>query len=572
MIVGNRIGRVLAAEGTFGYRLKWWLALPSAVLGGYLLELASPGLGFWPLAVPGIVLILFAWWQQRVGVALLAGLLAGSAFWLPLISWLTLYLGPIPWLALSSVMVAWFTLQGGLSALATRGIAHLIRSRGWGAIALALLQAIAVTGIWVLREAVQSSWPYGGFAWGRIAHLFASSPFGSLVSWLGFAGLTGLVVLVCALLVAWGVGRVRFVAPGQSQGVRTNLSSRTVMTATLVGLLVVIALGSVPPAQLEQNGSLRVAAIQGNSKAAIFDDRESGDVYRGYVEGTERVLDELESSGDSVDVIVWPENSAEFGLTDNPIREREIALLSKRAGAPIVLGAVLQDDDGTYTNSALVWGPEGQAEPTHRTRYDKRFPVPFAEYMPHRDFFHALVPDLVDLVQLEYDAGTTPPVLPIRAAAGSEVLAGVAICFDIVFDDQAVQLAEHGAQVIFAQTNNADFGRTDESAQQLQIARLRAIETGRALVNISTVGTSRIVAADGSDIAALEPFTAGAMVADVPLVTGETPALRFGALISGAWLSIGIGSTIAGALCVFAARRMRLTSDRDTHRPARAAV
>lgn len=554
MIVGNRIGRVLSHEDTAGYRLKWWLALPSAAVGGLMLDLASPGLGIWPLAIPGVMLILLAWWQQRVGVALLAGLVAGAAFWMPQISWLTLYLGPIPWLALSAVMIAWFVVQGAATACATRGIGALMRGRGAGAAALISLQALAAAGIWVLREGVQGSWPYGGFAWGRLAHLFASSPVGSLVSWLGFAGLSALIVAVCAVFIGWSFSRVKFVAEAQGRSIRTQVSSRSVMSATLVGLLVAVALGSVPPALLETTGSLRVAAIQGNSKAGIFDDREAGDVYRGYVDETEQLLDELEATDDAVDVIVWPENSAEFGLTDNPLRSREVALLSARADAPIVLGAVLANEDGTYTNSALVWGADGQAEPRDDTRYDKRFPVPFAEYMPSREFFHALVPDLVDLVQLEYEAGVLPPVLPVPTSGG-EVLAGVAICFDIIFDDQAVQMVGDGAQVIFAQTNNADFGRTDESVQQLQIARLRAIETGRPLVNISTVGTSRVVAPDGTDIAALEPFTAGAMVADVPLVSGATPAIAYGALISGAWMWIGVASIIAGAFGCVAARR-----------------
>jgi len=101
--------------------------------------------------------------------------------------------------------------------------------------------------------------------------------------------------------------------------------------------------------------------------------------------------------------------------------------------------------------------------------------------------------------------------------------------------------------VILAQTNNADFGRTDESAQQLQIARLRAVETGRTVVNISTVGTSAIVAADGSDLAWLTPFTADAMIAEVELVTGETPALRYGAALAAAWMLLGILGLVAAA-------------------------
>lgn len=509
-------------------RLRWWLALPAAAAGGLLFDLANPGAALWPLVFPAVALILASWWQQRAGVAALAGLVAGATFWLTHLQWLTLYLGPVPWLGLGVVMTAWFVLQGLATGAATRAISMLwLRRRtASGAqrtvrLGLVVVQAVAAAGIWVLREGIQGNWPYGGFPWGRVAHVFADSPFGALVSWLGFAGLSGVMAFAVALCA------------GACFGARRG--------ALLVGG-VVVALGVlalVPPAALEQTGSLRVAAVQGNSKSGIFDDRESGDVYADHVRGTEELLDELEATGDRVDVILWPENSAEFGLTDNPLRGREVALLSKRADAPIIVGSVLANEDGTYTNSSVVWGPEGQAESDAGTRYDKRFPVPFAEYMPNRSFFRALAPDLVDLVQLEYEAGEFAPVHGFDAL-GREVVAGVAICFDIIFDDQAEQMVGNGAEVIFAPTNNADFGRTDESVQQLQIARLRAIETGRALVNISTVGTSRIIGPDGQDIDGLEPFTRGAMTATVPLVAGETPALAYGALVSAMWMAAGL--------------------------------
>lgn len=235
----------------------------------------------------------------------------------------------------------------------------------------------------------------------------------------------------------------------------------------------------------------------------------------------------------------------------------QIAALAREAGAPIVLGSVLQDPDGSYTNSSLVWTGEGDTG----VRYDKMHPVPFAEYMPNREFFRALAPDLVDLVQLDYRTGTRSPAIEVPVGETAErIRAGIAICFDIIFDDQAERMVDDGAQVIFAQTNNADFGRTAESAQQLQIARLRAIETGRAVVNISTVGTSAIVAPDGRDLARLEPFSADAMVADVPLMRGETPAIRFGAWICGVWIALGAAGLVAGsALSLRARHRARET-------------
>lgn len=521
-----------------GGGLPWFIALPTAALGGFFLGSASPPLGWWPGGLIGTALVLASLWQQRLGLGAAAGAAAGAAFWMPLISWLTLYLGPVPWLGLSGVMTAWFVLFGMTLALATRGIG----ASPWPQWARLVAQALTAAGLWVMREQVQSVWPYGGFAWGRLAHTQSGGPLMELVSWLGFSGLGGLLALVSAIPVA-----VLFATPADRDRMRSGEQSRTrsraiAISGAVIGVAAALALlAFVPPAPLPRQGAITVAAVQGNSKSGIFDDRENGDVIRTHLRATEQLLDRLEAEGKRVDVIVWPENSAEFDLPGQFYRSTAVQALAERAGAPIVLGSVLKDPDGSYTNSTLVYDAEGDTG----LRYDKRRPVPFAEYMPDRPFFHALAPDLVDLVQLEYRAGTRPAVLDVPGASGS-FAAGIAICFDIVFDDHAEAMMRDGgngpdgaAQVIFAQTNNADFGRTPESAQQLAIARLRAVETGRTLVNISTVGTSAIVLPDGREVQRLTPFTADSMVAEIPLVAGETPALRFGAAIAAAWMILG---------------------------------
>ncbi len=519
--------------------LPWWLALPLGAIGGYGLDAATPSIDWWPAALLGAGLVLAAVWQQRARIGLAVGLLAGAAFWLPHIHWLTLYLGPVPWAALSAVMIAWFGLFGLCAAVATRGLTRLPLSVP----GLVAAQSLTVAGLWVLREQAQSTLPYGGFAWGRIAVTQAEGPLTRLVSWLGFAGLSGLLVLACALIIGTLAQR------------RSSAFGRGAVIAAVV--LSFAAMSAVPAAALTQDGTLRVAAIQGNSRSGIFDDRENGDVIRDHLEATEALLDELDAKGERVDLIVWPENSGEFQLPDQHYRSLEVQRLSKRANAPIVVGSVLQHADGTYTNSSLVFDQTGDTG----LRYDKRRPVPFAEYMPNRPFFHALVPDLVDLVQLEYSFGQRPAVVQIDTPAG-EVRAGLAICFDIIFDEHASALMNgvtdregnpSDAQLILAQTNNADFGHTDQSAQQLQIAKLRAVETGRSLVNISTVGTSAVVLPDGTELDRLTPFTADAMVADVPLVTGQTPALQFGAAIAAGWITAGV----LGLLTALVASRRR---------------
>lgn len=519
--------------------LPWVLALILAGLGGFGLDLSSPSVDWWPAGLIGTAFIFAALWQQKAGRGFVFGAVAGAAFWMPHISWLTLYLGPVPWAGLCAVMLLWFGLFGMLIALATRGLTQLIRPGG----RLVIAQALVAAGLWVTREQIQSTWPYGGFSWGRLAMLQANGPFAELVSWLGFAGLSGLLAFLCALVVA------------VLTQTRSNLFAKGISLAVIAASA--LALTLVPTAALATTGTMNVAGVQGNSKSGIFDDRENGDVFRDHLDGTAEMLAELRDEGKTVDLIVWPENGAEFQLPEQRMRSFEVQRLSQLADAPIVAGSVLQHPDNSYTNSSVVFDADGATG----QRYDKRRPVPFAEYMPNRAFFRALAPDLVDLVQLEYSFGQLPAVLPLDTAIG-EIRAGIAICFDITFDEQAVAMmngpskdgSASEAQVILAPTNNADFGHTDESAQQLQIAKLRAIETGRAVVNISTVGTSAIILPDGSFADEITPFTADYVYAEVPLVTGQTPALRFGSVIAGAWIALGLLGAAAG---VVGSRRLR---------------
>jgi apolipoprotein N-acyltransferase len=142
----------------------------------------------------------------------------------------------------------------------------------------------------------------------------------------------------------------------------------------------------------------------------------------------------------------------------------------------------------------------------------------------------------------------------------ANVIAGIAICFDIVDDQLMTDSVNQGAQVIFAQTNNADFGRTDESVQQLAIARIRALELGRSVVNISTVGTSAVILPDGTVRDQLPVYSPDVIVANVPLATGKTPAVWGGRQFEWLVCGIAIGALVAaGSLRRDASRRGRPT-------------
>jgi apolipoprotein N-acyltransferase len=155
--------------------------------------------------------------------------------------------------------------------------------------------------------------------------------------------------------------------------------------------------------------------------------------------------------------------------------------------------------------------------------YDKKRPVPFAEYVPDRAFWRILAPSLIDMVTWGYEFGTRDGIFNVK----NQKL-GVMICFEVAIDEISRDLVRQGAKILVVQTNNSDFGHTNESTQQLALAKLQAISTGRAVVNISTVGTSALIYPNGAVSADLEAFKAGLMQQSLPLRTEITPAVLYG--------------------------------------------
>ncbi|WBU38546.1 apolipoprotein N-acyltransferase [Homoserinibacter sp. YIM 151385] len=491
------------------HSLPLWAACLAAVAGGILLDAAFPDRDVWALAVPSILVALVIAKGRRLGGAMLVGSLFGWSFYGVHIHWATEFLGVVPWMALTTLMSLWWGGGTVLIALAYRWI-----PRVWpGILARLLFLPAVVAGLWTLREGVASVWPYGGFAWGRVALSQSESPIAGLFSLVGVAGVSFLLVWLAAVALE-AIEEVRV----------SRLVRATLVAAVATGLV------AAPAWPIAIEGGLRVAAVQGNAKAGYFDPPErTGDNLGDQVEASIPVLD------DDVDVVIWPEGGSDLDPLRVPAAARVFDEVSRAAGAPLVAGTVTMRGE-QYFNTSLVWRDgEGAVD-----FYDKKHPVPFGEYIPDRAFWRPFAPDLIDLVQREYTPGTTDTVARI-----GEVLVGLDICFDIVDDRIMRRSVAEGAQVLVAQTNNADFGQTDESRQQLAIARIRAMELGRSLVSVSTVASTAVIRADGSTQAALPDFEPGALVEDVPLSTTTTPAALLGGQLE--WL-LALGGL--GALAV----------------------
>jgi apolipoprotein N-acyltransferase len=512
--------------------LGW--ALLVAVAAGPILDGAFPDLGVWPLAFPGIALALWVLQGRRLGGAFLVGTVFGAFYFGIQIFWATTFLGPLPWAALSIFMAIWCGLGGMLITLAYRWIPHAFPT---AASRLLFLPAV-VAGLWTLREAVSSVWPWGGFAWGRVALSQNESGISDLFPWLGVSGVSFAMVFVSAAGLAAiqeGWHRRADVVPGAWRERPTiPWAARAALVTAIAALLVII-----PAFPVQTTGTLRVGAVQGDTKAGYFDPpKHYGDNLLGQIAATEPLYDQ------KVDVVVWPEGASDVDPLENEQAAQLWDEVSERAGAPLVGWAVTTRKVGgvrEYFNTSMVWQPSKGGETDF---YDKKHPVPFGEYVPARPFFHAIVPDLIDLIQREYTPGTTDDVMDV-----GKTVASLAICFDIVDDGIMTDGVKQGGRIVLAPTNNADFGEfTDESVQQLAIAQIRARELGRTVVNVSTVGTSAIIHPDGSVHDRLPTYRPGVMVEDAPLSTTLTPAVLGGRQIEWLVSGLGLGALLAGFL------------------------
>ncbi|MFE7196263.1 apolipoprotein N-acyltransferase [Microbacterium oxydans] len=489
--------------------LPLWAAVLAAGLAALVMSLAYPAPAIWIFAFPATALLLLALIGRRFGGALLVGLVYGILFFGLLVSWTSRYLGPIPWAALSVV-------EGVLTAIALIPIALAYR---WlpkafpGTAGRLLGLPTVVAALWVGRELFVGSWPYGGFPWARIGMSQAESPLASVSSWVGVSGLSFLMVLVVAMLIEV----VRLRAWRRPLGL--------IAPAALVVVLLFTPLFPTAP-----SGSMRIAAVQGNGPTGYFDDREPFAVIQAQTEATAPLY------GEDVDLLVWPEGSLDGDPFQNEALARRMTLIANRIDAPLLANAATGRDD-RFFNTSMLWNLDGTATQLH----DKRHPVPFGEYVPDRPFFNALAPDLIGLIQREYTPGSNPPIVDVEG-----VRVGLAICFDVIYDDVIWQGLNAGAEVLVFQTNNADFRGTDENLQQLAFARMRAIETGRSVVNVSTVGTSQVIRADGSTVTSLDADEAGAMLEDVELRSGLTAGVVLGPWIQAVVLWGGLGALLVG--------------------------
>ncbi|HSK57102.1 MAG TPA: apolipoprotein N-acyltransferase [Jiangellales bacterium] len=482
------------------------------VAAGVALLLAFPPYDVWPAAVAGVALLTVAVRGAGAAEAGAVGLMAGLALFVPLLSWTGIELGPAPWLILTVFQASYVAVLGACLAV-------VLRLPGWPWWTACL---------WVAQEAVRGRWPFEGFTWGRLAFSQADAPTLGLAQ-LGGAPLVTFAVALAGGWLAWAALRLRDRRP-----------RRAVAGVAVAGVAAWVGLAVPAAAVPADTPRATVALVQGNVPRLGLDfNAQREEVLRNHVTATVELAARVErGEAPAPDLVLWPENSSDI----DPYRDADAAALidtaARAVGVPVLVGAVVATDDGLgVENTGIVWDPATGPGDT----YVKQHPVPFAEYVPLRSLARVVVPEVDELRPRDMVSGNETGLLRV-----GPVLVGDVICFEVAYDGLVTDTVRGGAELIAVQTNNATFGFTPQTEQQLAMSRLRAAEHGRAVLVAATSGVSAVVDPDGSVRERAEVFTREVLVEQVPLLTRFTPATRLGALPETALSAVGILAVLAG--------------------------
>ena len=443
-----------------------------AFIYGFIAQLAFAPVDIWIFFPIALALIIKRTHKKSFKARAVDGFIFSLGFTLPLLHWSSTYVGIWPWLILGigqALLISpftWFTNQ---------------RSR---------VLLLTVPSFWVVLEWIRVNYPFGGFGWGRAGFIAVDTPFSQLLS-IGGVPLASFTVVFLGVLIYLTVLKMKL------------------QFAPL--LLIVFANILIPNHSIEANNVFKVAAVQGSVPDLGLDfNSQRTAVLNNHPELTRNWKTRLNRPASfEPDLFIWPENASDVDPLTTA--KTQISNLVSFLEKPLIVGGV-GSSASRPTNLSILWEPK--SGPTDI--YIKRHLAPFGEVMPLRSIAEFVSP-LAKNVN-DFQAGDESKIFQVGVGKILPV-----ICFEIL-DDRLLRSSIENSNLIVAQTNNATFGESAESDQQLQITRARAIESGRSIVVVSTVGNTALIDQNGKISSILAKYDSGILYGEMNLSSANTSA------------------------------------------------
>lgn len=460
-------------------------------LAGGLYPLGFAPFGIWPLPIICLALLFGQCVHASPARAALRGFLFGCGLFSSGVYWIYVsvhdFAGATPlagFLITVSCVLFLATFPAAACFLARVYPCHPARVR--------LLAVFPI--FWIGLEWFRSWLEFPGFPWLQIGYSQSDSVISGYAALLGTYG-AGLVAAVIAGLFAFAAGGAR----------RTRFRTLAAVLAILVPAVVSAAINWTRPA----GRPFRVTLLQGNiSQDVKWLPEMKKDTLRRYVDMTRANWDSR--------LIIWPETAVPVsyqrirGLLD------ELGDEAREHGTDLLIGIPYQDPEtGGTLNAAVEVG-------TRSGVYFKRHLVPFGEYLPFQPLSGS-VTQWMDFQMSNFSSG--PQTQSLIVAAGLPV--AMMICYEDVFGHE-VRTALPWARYLVNVTNDAWFGHSIALEQNLQMARMRAMESGRYLARAANTGLTAIISADGTIVRQAEPLTQAAISGEIIPMKGWTPYMYYG--------------------------------------------
>lgn len=465
------------------------MRLPKRLLlgavSGFLVAFSLPPWGWWPLAFAGFALFAHATDSTDRIERFAGGWAAGFV-----------------WLAMGELWMFDLTPPGYV-------LVFVVFGAGYGLVAVAAgtgdRRLVLLPAGFVLYEWLRWSWPFGGVPLATVPMTQVDSPLAAVLP-LGGALLLTAVTVATGLILGLLTAR-RFRAAGVALGV----------------VLLTVAGGLAAP-----NGSvigeLDVAVVQGGGpQRTRADTCENQRVFDRHREATETI-------DRAVDVVLWPENvvnpiadGRSLGRCDDLLFMSEaiadISAIARSQNAVLIPGWFHDGPDGpaNTVNYSTAVTPDGETV----SRYDKVRIVPFGEFVPLRGLIERFSSDVPGRDVL---AGDGPAVLESPVATF-----GVSISWEIFFDSRGRAAIRDGGEILLNPTNGSSYWLTILQSQQVASSRLRAMETGRWVLQAAPTGFSAIIDPGGAVLDRTGVSEQRVLYATVERREGLTLATRLGA-------------------------------------------
>ena len=408
------------------------------ILSGLLVAASMPPWGWWPLAFVGIAMYGTTAVRHR-DTSFSTGFLFAVAWFLPSMAWM--------WFLTAPGYVAAILIFSVMHGIASYIAAKLATNDNSHRSALVICHSLA--------EVVRLSFPFGGVPLATLAIGQVSGPLAALAPLMGVIGIS-----TATLYLA--------------------LTHRRFRAICIIGLLVFV--GNTWNNTQSTGRTLNLSIVQGGGEQGTHAvDTNPRDVFDVHMVATKKLQPNSQR-----DAVIWPENAISItnkGLFIDSSEYAEITQEAKRLNVPFVVGITEDAGEDQFTNAQIVVNPDGSIT----GRYDKVRRVPFGEYMPLRSLLKALGAP-TDLVPRDARAGTSRGWLDV-----ADTRASVAISWEVFFGGRVNEGIVDGATFIINPTNGSSYTWTILQTQQIAASRLRALEQGRDVVQISPTGFSAFI-------------------------------------------------------------------------------